>query len=62
MKLAQVFISKSERRMEHCEFVDKGWRFARRFCPCGHKTRPQDPQRAVQASGGTFPNGSTFPP
>jgi transposase len=32
MELAQVFISKNERRMEHCEFVDKGWRFTRRFC------------------------------
>jgi len=31
-ELAQVFISKNERRMEHCEFVDKGWRFTRRFC------------------------------
>jgi len=25
MELAQVFISKNERRMEHCGFVDKGW-------------------------------------
>jgi len=32
MELAQVFISKNERRMEHCEFVDRGWRFTRRFC------------------------------
>jgi transposase len=32
VELAQVFISKNERRMEHCEFVDKGWRFTRRFC------------------------------
>jgi transposase len=32
MELAQVFISKNERRMESCEFVDKGWRFTRRFC------------------------------
>jgi transposase len=32
MELAQVFISKNERRMERCEFVDKGWRFTRRFC------------------------------
>ncbi len=32
IELAQVFISKNERRMEHCEFVDKGWRFTRRFC------------------------------
>lgn len=32
MELAQVFISKNERRMEHCEFVDKGCRFTRRFC------------------------------
>jgi transposase len=32
IELAQVFISKNERRMENCEFVDKGWRFTRRFC------------------------------
>ena len=32
VELAQVFISKNERRMEHCDFVDKGWRFTRRFC------------------------------
>jgi transposase len=32
MELAQVFISKNERRMERCEFVDKGGRFTRRFC------------------------------
>jgi transposase len=32
VELAQVFISKNERRMERCEFVDKGWRFTRRFC------------------------------
>ncbi len=31
VELAQVFISKSERRMEHCELVDKGCRFTRRF-------------------------------
>ena len=31
-ELAQVFISKNERRMERCEFVDKGWRFTRRLC------------------------------
>jgi len=32
LELAQVFISKNERRMEHSEFVDKGYRFTRRFC------------------------------
>ena len=32
MELAQVFISKNERRMECCKFVDKGGRFTRRFC------------------------------
>lgn len=32
VELAQVFISKNERRMEHCEFIDKGCRFTRRFC------------------------------
>ena len=32
MELAQVFISKNKRRLEHCEFVDKGCRFTRRFC------------------------------
>jgi len=31
-ELAQVFISKNERRMEACEFVDKGYGFTRRFC------------------------------
>ena len=29
VELAQVFISKNARRMEHCEFVDKGWRIWR---------------------------------
>ena len=32
MELAQVCISKNERRIESCEFVDTGWRFTRRFC------------------------------
>ncbi len=32
MELAQVFISKNERRIESCEFVDKGWRFTHRLC------------------------------
>lgn len=32
IELAQVFISKNERRIEACEFVDKGSRFTRRFC------------------------------
>ena len=32
MELAQVCISKNERRIESCEFVDRGWRFTRRFC------------------------------
>ena len=32
VELAQVFISTNERRMEHCEFVDKGCRFTRRLC------------------------------
>jgi len=32
MELAQVFISKNERRMERCDFVDQGRRFTRRFC------------------------------
>ena len=32
MELAQVFISKNARRLEHCEFVDRGCRFTRRFC------------------------------
>jgi transposase len=32
IELAQVFISKNERRMERCEFVDNGWRFTRRLC------------------------------
>lgn len=32
VELAQVFISKNERRMEHCDFVDQGSRFTRRFC------------------------------
>ncbi len=32
IELAQVFISKNERRMESCEFVDKGYSFTHRFC------------------------------
>ena len=32
MELAQVLISKNERRIEHCEWVDKGSRFTHRFC------------------------------
>ncbi len=32
MELAQVFISRNERRIESCEFVDRGWRFTRRCC------------------------------
>jgi transposase len=32
IELAQVFVSKNARRMEACEFVDKGNRFTRRFC------------------------------
>lgn len=32
IELAQVFISKNERRMEHCDFVDQGCRFTHRFC------------------------------
>ncbi len=32
IELAQVFISKNERRIEQCEFVDKGCRFSQRFC------------------------------
>ena len=32
MELAQVFISKNERRLELCDFVGKGCRFTHRFC------------------------------
>jgi transposase len=32
IELAQVYVSRNERRMEHCTFVDKGSRFTRRFC------------------------------
>lgn len=32
IELAQVFISKNQRRMERCEFVDGGCRFTHRFC------------------------------
>ncbi|MCF6205188.1 MAG: hypothetical protein L3J59_16245 [Methylococcaceae bacterium] len=32
IELAQVYISKNERRMEHCSFVDKGKYFTHRFC------------------------------
>jgi transposase len=32
IELAQVFISKNERRLEHCEFVDKGCNFTKRLC------------------------------
>lgn len=31
-ELAQVFISRNERRLEHCEFADKGSRFTHRLC------------------------------
>ncbi|MCF6218291.1 MAG: hypothetical protein L3J94_05935 [Gammaproteobacteria bacterium] len=31
IQLAQVFISKNERRMESCKFVDKGYRFTHRL-------------------------------
>ncbi|WP_281400808.1 helix-turn-helix domain-containing protein [sulfur-oxidizing endosymbiont of Gigantopelta aegis] len=32
IELAQVCISKNERRIEQCDFVDKGCRFTQRFC------------------------------
>ena len=32
MELVQVWISKNERRLEHCDFVDKGCRYTKRFC------------------------------
>ena len=32
MELAQVWISKNERRLEHSPFVDKGCRYTKRFC------------------------------
>ncbi|WP_419601503.1 ISL3 family transposase, partial [Thiolapillus sp.] len=32
IELAQVWVSKNERRVERCEFVDKGSRFTHRFC------------------------------
>lgn len=32
IELAQVWISKNERRLERCEFVDKGCRYTKRFC------------------------------
>ena len=32
IELAQIFVSKNARRMEACEFVDKGSRFTQRFC------------------------------
>jgi transposase len=32
IELAQVFINKNERRLEHCPFVDKGSYFTHRFC------------------------------
>lgn len=32
IELAQVFLSKNERRIEQCDFVDKGCRFTQRFC------------------------------
>jgi len=32
IELAQVWVSKNERRIESCEFVDKGRRFTHRFC------------------------------
>ena len=32
IELAQVFISKNERRIEQCDFVDKGCRYTQRYC------------------------------
>jgi transposase len=32
LELAQVWISKNERRLEQCAFVDKGCRYTNRFC------------------------------
>ena len=32
LELAQVWISKNERRLEECDFVDKGCRYTKRFC------------------------------
>lgn len=32
IELAQVYLNKNERRMEHCPFVDKGCYFTHRFC------------------------------
>jgi transposase len=32
MELAQVWVSKNERRLEQCDFVDKGCRYTKRFC------------------------------
>ena len=32
IELAQVWIGKNARRLEHCEFVDKGSRYTKRFC------------------------------
>src|SRR5690606_17964083 len=32
IELAQVWISKNERRLEQCSFVDKGCRYTKRFC------------------------------
>ncbi len=32
IELAQVWISKNERRLEQCDFVDKGFRYTKRFC------------------------------
>jgi len=32
MELAQVWTSKNERRLERCDFVDKGCRYTKRFC------------------------------
>jgi transposase len=32
IELSQVYISKNERRIEQCDFVDKGCRFTQRYC------------------------------
>lgn len=32
IELAQVFLNKNERRIERCDFVDKGCRYTQRFC------------------------------
>jgi hypothetical protein len=52
-----VFIGKNARRLEHCEFVDKGCRFTRRFCHDQRPVPPHEHSGGLQASECTLGDG-----